>query len=207
MMNKFLLPVLAIAALTGCDAMEERQAQERSLEAAQDEASIAEVSRNEFTKDAEELKAALAKLQATDKSVVDMYYKINADGDKTLVVVRNEPEQTQQAGVQQAPQQQHSEMAMINGMMLGMMMQNISNAGGMSGYRNAYPASQAGSYSPDEARRQRNSGTATYVGAIRTRAAGVYRSSPTYAARVTARSNGAFANAGSARSGGYSAGG
>jgi hypothetical protein len=203
-MNKLLLSVLAIAALTGCDAMEERQAQERSLEAAQDEASIAEVSRNEFAKDAEELKAALAELQATDKSVVDMYYKINAAGDKILVIVRNE----QLAGVQPVQQpQQHSEMTMMNGMMLGMMMQNISNAGGVSGYRNAYPSSHGGLYAPDESRRQRNASTAAYVGAIRTRAAGVYRSSPTYAARVTARSSGAFANAGSARSGGYSAGG
>ncbi len=209
-MNKLLPIFLAVAALTGCDATEERQAQQRSLEAAEDEAAIAEVSRETFNKDSEELKTELAKLQATDKSVVDMYYKINSAGDKVLVIVRDvaeEPKEGAPVAPVVAQHQQHTDMAMVNGMMLGMMMSNMSNAGGINNYRDTYPSSRGGTYGREEARRERNTATAGYVSTIRSRSVGAYKSSPSYAAKVTARSNGAFANAGSARSGGYSAGG
>lgn len=174
--------------LTGCD-------QENPEETAKDEADIDANTRAAMNQDEVELKEELAKAQAKDPSIKDMYYDTDEEGNKVLHVIREVKDET--TGQVKA---QDTTTPMLQGMVLGMLMSNMMNnnfAGGGYGQR-SYPMSESRSY--------RNQATSRYSSYSRQIQARSYVSARPTSAYST-RSAGAFSSSSSARSGGYSAGG
>lgn len=171
--------------LVGCD-------QENPEETAKDEADIDANTRAQLNKDDAELKEELAKAQAKDPSIKDMYYGTDDEGNKVVHVIREVKDPA--TGVAQA---HDSTMPMMQGMLLGMLMSNMMNGGG--GYSSRmYPMSESRNY--------RNSATSRYSSSTRSAMQRSYVSSRPSSAYST-RSAGALSSSSSARSGGYSAGG
>lgn len=83
--NTLGLAMAAIIAmgLMGCDS-------ENPEETAKDEADIDANTRAAMNKDDAELKEELAKAQAKDPSIKDMYYGVDDDGNKVLHVIREQ---------------------------------------------------------------------------------------------------------------------
>lgn len=174
--------------LAGCE-------QENPEETAKDEADIDANTRAAMNQDEVELKEELAKAQAKDPSIKDMYYSTDDEGNKVVHVIR----EVKDPATGQA--QAHDTTApMLQGMVLGMLMSNMMNnnfAGG--GYSSR-------SYPMSESRNYRNQATSRYSGYTRSIQARSYVSARPGSAYST-RSAGAFSSSSSARSGGYSAGG
>lgn len=188
--NTLGLAMAAIIAmgLVGCEA-------ENPEETAKDEADIDANTRAAMNQDDAELKEELAKAQAKDPSIKDMYYGTDDEGNKVLHVIREVKDPA--TGQVQA---QNTTAPMLQGMVLGMLMSNMMNnnfAGG--GYSNR-------SYPMSESRNYRNQATSRYSGYTRSIQARSYVSARPGSAYST-RSAGAFSSSSSARSGGYSAGG
>lgn len=173
--------------LAGCDI-------EDPDETAKDEADIDANTRAELNKDETELKDELAKAQAKDPSIKDMYYGTDDDGNKVLHVVREVKDPV--TGQVQAQQTSSMMNGMVLGMLMGHMMSNNFSGGGMS--NRSYPMSESRNY--------RNQATSRYSSSTRSTMARSYVSARPSSAYST-RSAGAFSSSSSARSGGYSAGG
>lgn len=174
--------------LAGCD-------MENPEETAKDEADIDANTRAAMNKDDVELKDELAKAQAKDPSIKDMYYGTDDEGNKVLHVVREVKDPA--TGQTQA---QNTTAPMLQGMVLGMLMSNMMNnnfSGGGYGQR-SYPMSESRNY--------RNQATSRYSSSTRSSMARSYVSARPSSAYST-RSSGAFSSSSSARSGGYSNGG
>jgi hypothetical protein len=193
---KYTAMALALAVgsmtLTACD--------ESDPEAtAQDEADIDSKARSQVNADEAELKEELAKAQAKDPSIKDMYYGVDDDGNKVLHIVREvKDEKTGQV-------QAHSDvMPLVTGMALGMMMGNMMNNNG--GYNSGYAPRSSSSYNMDDERRRKNTAMGGYVASTRTSVSRSYVSSrPT--SSYSTRSSGVFSSSSSARGGSYSGGG
>jgi len=173
--------------LTGCEA-------ENPEETAKDEADIDANTRAALNQDEVELKEELAKAQAKDPSIKDMYYGVDDDGNKVLNVIREVKDPA--TGAMQAQQTSSMMNGMVLGMLMGHMMSNNFNGGGMSS--RSYPMSESRNY--------RNQATSRYSSATRSTMARSYVSARPSSAYST-RSAGALSSSSSARSGGYSAGG
>lgn len=182
--------------LAGCD-------QENPEETAKDEADIDANTRAALNKDDVELKDELAKAQAKDPSIKDMYYGVDDAGNKVVHVVREvKDEATGQM------KSHDSAMPMLQGMVLGMLMSNMMN-GSYGNYNRQYGGSgnySSRMYNSSESRSYRNSATSRYSAATRSTMQRSYVSSRPSSAYST-RSAGALAGGSSARAGGYSAGG
>jgi hypothetical protein len=173
--------------LSGCE-------QENPEETAKDEADIDANTRAALNQDEVELKQELAKAQAKDPSIKDMYYGVDDEGNKVLHVIREVKDPA--TGQMQAQQTSSMMNGMVLGMLMGHMMSNNFSGGGMM--NRSYPMSESRNY--------RNQATSRYSGYSRTVQARSYVSSRPSSAYST-RSAGAFSSSSSARSGGYSAGG
>jgi hypothetical protein len=173
--------------LSGCE-------QENPEETAKDEADIDANTRAALNQDEVELKEELAKAQAKDPSIKDMYYGVDDEGNKVLHVIREVKDPA--TGQVQAQQTSSMMNGMVLGMLMGHMMSNNFSGGGMM--NRSYPMSESRNY--------RNQATSRYSGYSRTVQARSYVSSRPSSAYST-RSAGAFSSSSSARSGGYSAGG
>jgi hypothetical protein len=173
--------------LSGCE-------QENPEETAKDEADIDANTRAAMNQDEVELKQELAKAQAKDPSIKDMYYGVDDEGNKVLNVIREVKDPA--TGAMQAQQTSSMMNGMVLGMLMGHMMSNNFNGGGMM--NRSYPMSESRNY--------RNQATSRYSGYSRTVQARSYVSSRPSSAYST-RSAGALSSSSSARSGGYSAGG
>jgi len=199
MLNKLKYGALALAVLTasmsmsGCDS-------EDPADTAKDEADIDSQARAKVNKDDEELKQELAKAQAKDPSIKDMYYGVDDQGNKELHVVQ---EKVDSNGGSSA---MSSVWPLLGGIGAGMLISNMMNSGGMSNYASQHPPRSYNSYPMSDERRRRNIATSGYVGSTRARTASSYVSSRPSSAYST-RSSGVFSSSSSARSGGYSAGG
>lgn len=173
--------------LAGCD-------QENPEETAKDEADIDANTRAAMNQDEAELKEELAKAQSKDPSIKDMYYGVDDEGNKVLHVIREVKDPA--TGAMQAQQTSSMMNGMVLGMLMGHMMSNNFNGGGMM--NRSYPMSESRSY--------RNQATSRYSSYSRSVQARSYVSARPSSAYST-RSAGAFSSSSSARSGGYSAGG
>lgn len=173
--------------LTGCE-------QENPEDTAKDEADIDANTRAAMNQDEVELKEELAKAQAKDPSIKDMYYGVDDDGNKVLHVIREVKDPA--TGAMQAQQTSSMMNGMVLGMLMGHMMSNNFNGGGMM--NRSYPMSESRNY--------RNMATSRYSSYSRGVQARSYVSARPGSAYST-RSSGAFSSSSSARSGGYSAGG
>lgn len=182
--------------LAGCDV-------ENPEETAKDEADIDANTRAQLNKDDAELKDELAKAQAKDPSIKDMYYGVDDEGNKVVHVVREvKDEKTGQM------QSHDSSMPMLQGMVLGMLMSNMMN-NNYGNYSRQYGGSgnySSRMYNSSESRSYRNQATSRYSASTRSVMQRSYVSSRPSSAYST-RSSGAFSSSSSARSGGYSAGG
>lgn len=192
-LNKLALSVsLGVMAMTmaGCEQ------QDYSLFDEQDTAAVAAATTATIDAEKAELAKALKELQATDPDITDLYYSVNDAGEKVLHVVKEKADGSVN----------EETMALMNGMLLGMLMSNIMHMGSYGAYANAnrsYVATRT--YSKTDYRRQRNSAAATSYAAANRRAGASYRSSSAFQSKVSARS--AMFSGGGARSGGYSSGG
>ena len=185
---------LGTLTLAGCDDVEDPSATQA------DNADIDSQARLKVANDDAELKAELAKAQEKDPSIKDMYYTMDENGNKTLHIVRVEKDEQ---GNEQA--RDHS-VGMAQGMLLGMIMgQLMSNPMGRGYNYMSYPPQ---SYPYSQYRQRKNTAVSSYVAGTRRSVARSYVSSrPSSAYAISSRSSGAFHSSGSARSGGYSAGG
>lgn len=193
--NTLGLAMAAIIAtgLAGCEVEPD------PLETAADEADIDSQARQKLNAEEAELKEELAKAQAKDPSIKDMYYSVDGDGNKVLNIIRETKDPS--TGEVKA----HNDiMPLVTGMALGMLMSNMMNP--MGGYNQGYRPIYSNSYSRDEERRRKNVATSGYAGFVRSSTAKTYISSRPSSAYST-RSSGVFSSSSSARTGGYSAGG
>ena len=177
--------------LAGCEP------QDYSYVDEEDQKSIAALAEAELAAEKQELRDALAKLKESDPEISDLYTSVNEQGEKVVHVVKETAD-----GVQE------EQMAMMNGMVLGMLMGQMMNAGGYNNYANANRSTiTRTSYTRDVYRNKRNSASTNAYVASRSRAAASYRSSSAFQSKISARSSAAFASSSSARAGGYSSGG
>lgn len=178
---------VGLLSLAGCEPYEDPAA------TAQDEADIDSQTRSALAAEQEELKNELAKAREKDPTIKDMYYGVDAEGNKVLHIVREVPKEG--GGTEMA----NTIMPMMAGMLLGQMMAN--NAMMAASYMNS-----TSRYSYEEERRRRNSVYAGYAGYKRKAVSRSFVSSRPTSAYST-RSAGALSGSSSARAGGYSAGG
>jgi predicted small lipoprotein YifL len=187
------LLVAVAASLTACD--EESPVMVDPLATAADQADIDAQTRTQLNKDDAELKEELAKLQAKDPSVKDLYYSIDANGNKQLHIAREVPDQQNPTVIVM----QDSVTPMAQGMLLNMMMMN------MMMHPMMYPM-HVGVYPMGAYRMQRNVAMSGYSSYTRTTTSRSFVSSRPSSSFST-RSSGAFSSSSSARSGSYSSGG
>lgn len=186
-MKKHMIAALAASiALAGCS--DERTPEEL----AQAEARLS------IAAEEQELKSALAKLQAADPAVKDVYYGTAEDGSRVLHVVRENDDDDDVSS---------SVWPLLGGMAAGALIANMVSAGGPNQYAHQHPPASSSHYSREDERRRRNVVTSGYAGAIlnqqRTRVTSPsYKPSP----QISTRSSGVFNSSSSARAGGYSAG-
>lgn len=194
-MNKFGFIVASAFVLTACGPSVEDVPLDQD-----DQDRVDEVARTSLNKDQEELKEQLAKLQAQDPTVKDLYYGVNEDGEKVLNVVRDDGNGGNEASV----------WPLLGGMAAGMLIANMLSAGGVGAYSASHPPYHRHTYSYQEERRRKNAAAGGYAGFARSQAIRTYRSSPSFHSKVatlSTRTSGAFASSSSARAGGYSSGG
>ncbi|WYV99138.1 hypothetical protein NoPa_00139 [Pseudomonas phage vB_PpuM-NoPa] len=196
-----------LMATAGC---QEDQDPDLTVKAPASAAEIDSATRTAIAQDERELKEELAKAQAKDPSVKDMYYKTDEQGNKEVVIVREVVDKaTGQTSMME------SVFPMMAGMMLGQMMASsmMMNAMAMSqmgNYNSGYGRHQ--SYSSQQYRQRKNMATSAYAGAMRSNTqrsmnSARYSGSRSSASSLSSRSSGAFSSSSSARSSGYSAGG
>ncbi|ANA49229.1 hypothetical protein PMW_104 [Pseudomonas phage phiPMW] len=156
--------------------------------------------REVLNKDDAELKQALKEAQAKDPTIKDMYYTVDENGEKQMVIVRETVDpKTGQSSFSD------SVLPMLGGMAAGALIASMFNSSG--GYNRGYAPAPRSYYSQSDYRRKKNASVSAYAGSVRSRAATTIKSSPTWKATSASRSSGAFAGSGSARSSGYSSGG
>lgn len=143
----------------------------------------------------EELKKALADLQAKDPSVKDVFYTVNEAGEKVLTVVREAADGTMESSV----------FPFVAGMLLGNMIGNMNAAGGYSSYHARHKPYNY-RYPSSDYRKRKNAAIASYTTYTRTTVTRAYKSTPSYQSRLSARSSAVFSSSGSSRSTGYSSG-
>lgn len=183
--------IAASVALVGCEQ------QDYSYIDADDQKAINAQAMQALEAEKKELQEALAKLKETDPDITDLYTSVNEQGEKVVHVVKETAD-----GVQE------EQMAMLNGMLLGMMMGHIMSAGSYANYAAANRSTTiTKTYSRDEYRRKRNSASVNSFAHAQRRASTSYRSSSAFQSKVSARSSAAFSSSSSARAGGYSFGG
>lgn len=196
---------LSALAIAGCEAEADPDLQVKSP-ATQEE--IDSATRNAIAKDERELKEELAKLQAKDPAVKDMYYKMDEQGQKEVVIVREVVDKTTgQTSMME------SVFPMMAGMMLGQMMASsmMMSAMAMSqmgNYGGGYGRHQ--SYSSQQYQQRKNMATSSYAGGMRSNTQKSFNTSRPMSgasSNISSRSSGAFSSSSSARSSGYSAGG
>lgn len=198
---------LSALALTGC---QEEQDPDLTAKPPVSDADVDSVTRAAIAKDERELKEELAKAQAKDPSVKDMYYKTDEQGNKEVVIVREVVDKaTGQTSMME------SVFPMMAGMMLGQMMASsmMMNAMAMSqmgNHNSGYGRHQ--SYSSQQYRQRKNMATSAYASSMRSNTqrsmnSARYSGSRSSASSLSSRSSGAFSSSSSARSSGYSAGG
>ena len=190
-MKALAVAIAASVALTGCEP------QDYSYLDTADQNAIDVAAQQALAAEKQELKDALAKLQETNPEISDLYTSVNESGEKVLHVVKETAD-----GVQE------EQMAMMNGMLIGMLMGQMMS---MGGYNNYYAANRTTvttrTYTRDEYRRNRNTASVNSFAYAQRRASTSYRSSSAFQSKVSARSSAAFASSSSARSGSYSSGG
>lgn len=221
---------IALAAMVGC---EDQEARERAQLQAEMDALATGQTQSQLNAEEAELKKYLAQMQAQDPKIKDLYYSVDANGQKQLHVVREKeeppvanaavPNSALAAGIQpsqpaQQPVQQASASSGVNdfvwglagGMTAAMLVNSFSNNGGMSGMTRSYPPSFSSYYQEEERRKRRNMATSGYVSYVNTTARNRVASSPTFQAKkaaITSRSSSVFKSAGSTRASTYSFGG
>lgn len=193
--------------LTGC---QEEQDPDLTVKPPVSDADIDSATRTAIAQDERELKEELAKAQAKDPSVKDMYYKTDEQGNKEVVIVREVIDKTTGQSTMM-----ESVFPMMAGMMLGQMMASsmMMNAMAMSqmgNYNSGY--GRHSSYSSQEYRQRKNMATSSYAKSMRSSTqrslnSARYSGSRSGASSISSRSSGAFSSSSSARSSGYSAGG
>lgn len=175
------------------------------------------LTRSQLANDEVELKAELARLQAADPTVKDLYYGTDAEGNRVVhVVQQRESESTATTSSFSA-----------GNIMLGMLIGHMLSSGGVSNYANSHPpASKVTGQSPEDQRRSRNLATGAHASAAMQRNRSYAAQNPAGASAmaraaqglpsasssssrpsVSTHSSGAFrSSTPSARAGGYSAG-
>lgn len=174
-----------------------------------EKAAVDQAARQQIAQDERELKEELAKAQAKDPAVKDMYYKYDEAGQKEVVIVREVVDKTTgQSSMME------SAFPMMAGMMLGQMMASSMMMSAMAmaqmgNYNSGYGRHQ--SYSSQQYRQRKNMATSNYASATRGNAQKSYNTAKPQArassSSLSSRSSGAFSSSSSARSSGYSAGG
>jgi len=194
----------SMISIAGCNEVEDPDLQVKAPATA---AEIDSATRTAIANDERELKEELAKLQAKDPAVKDMYYKMDEQGQKEVVIVREVVDKTTgQSSMME------SVFPMMAGMMLGQMMASSMMMSAMAmaqmgNYNSGYGRHQ--SYNSQQYRARKNMATSSYAGGMRSN---TQKSMNTIkpmsrASSVSSRSSGAFSSSSSARSSGYSAGG
>ncbi|MFY3552211.1 hypothetical protein [Achromobacter insolitus] len=175
------------------------------------------LTRSQLANDEVELKAELARLQATDPTVKDLYYGTDAEGNRVVhVVQQRESDSTATTSSFSA-----------GNMMLGMLIGHMLSSGSVSNYANSHPpVSKVAGQSPEDQRRSRNLATGAHATAAMQRnrsyatqnpagASAMARaaqgrpsasSSPSSPSASTHSSSAFRSSAPSARAGGYSGG-
>ncbi|WP_061289939.1 hypothetical protein [Azotobacter vinelandii] len=147
-----------------------------------------------------ELKAELARLQAADPTVKDIYYGVDEEGNKVLHVVRDQG--NEQSGSSVWP--------LVGGMAAGALIGHMISAGGVGNYARHNPPAQVNSfYSREDERRRRNTVTAGYAGYVGQSQKKPSAGSPSSARPTTTlstRSTGVFSSPSSARATSHSGG-
>ena len=218
---------IALAAMVGC---EDQEARDRAALQAEMDAMAGGQVQQQLNSEEAELKKYLAQMQAQDPKIKDLYYSVDANGQKQLHVVREKEEQPVEmipaevpssavaAGVESPATQQASPSSGVNdfvwglagGMTAAMLVNSFMNSGGMSGMTRSYPPSFSSYYYEEERRKRRNMATSGYVSYVNTTTRTRVASSPTFQAKkaaITSRSSSVFKSAGSTRASTYSFGG
>lgn len=217
---------IALAAMVGC---EDQEARDRAALQAEMDALATGQTQSQLNTEEAELKKYLAQMQAQDPKIKDLYYSVDANGQKQLHVVREKDEEPVvaptsaiAAGVQPAapvqPTQQAQASSGVNdfvwglagGMTAAMLVNSFANNGGMSGMTRSYPPSFSSYYQEEERRKRRNMASSGYVSYVNTQSRSRVYSSPTYTAKkaaISSRSSSVFKSAGSTRASTYSFGG
>lgn len=185
------------------------------------EAAAQSVARVQLSQDEQELKENLARLQAADPRVKDLYYGVDEAGNRVVHVVR-------EGDPQATPGQEVSASSyvwpLLGGMVLGGLVSQMVSRGGPTGYASYTPPYRTTSYiSREDERKDRNRAVSGYSGqtVFRSRAAvreaaarGVPPSAMSRGAgaskpmtSVPSRSSGVFKSGSSSRSGAYGRGG
>lgn len=187
---KALAIAIASAALVGCEQPAVPEFDQKDLSTIDSNVRVA------LNQEQEELKKALADLQAKDPSVKDVYYTVNEAGEKMLNVVREKADGTMESAL----------FPFVAGMLLGNMIGNMNSMGGYSAYHRTHkPYSY--SYPRSDYRKRKNAAMASYTSYTRTTVTRTYKSTPSYQSRLSTRSSAVFSSSGSSRSAGYSSGG
>jgi hypothetical protein len=222
---------IALAAMVGC---EDQEARDRAQLQAEMDAMAGGQVQQQLNSEEAELKKYLAQMQAQDPKIKDLYYSVDANGQKQLHVVREKDEEPPVEMIPSAaptsaiaaganptqpvqPTQQASASSGVNdfvwglagGMTAAMLMNSFSN-GGMSGMTRSYPPSFSSYYHEEERRKRRNMATSGYVSYVNTTTRTRVSSSPAFQAKkaaITSRSSSVFKSAGSTRASTYSFGG
>lgn len=219
---------IALAAMVGC---EDQEARDRAALQAEMDAMAGGQVQQQLNSEEAELKKYLGQMQAQDPKIKDLYYSVDANGQKQLHVVREKEEEQPvemipaevpssaiAAGVAPQPTQQASPSSGVNdfvwglagGMTAAMLVNSFMNNGGMSGMTRSYPPSFSSYYYEEERRKRRNMATSGYVSYVNTTTRTRVASSPTFQAKkaaITSRSSSVFKSAGSTRASTYSFGG
>lgn len=154
-------------------------------------------SRAQLSAESTELKAELARLQAADPSVKDLYYGVDEAGNRVLHVVRETPNATAESSI----------WPLVGGMAIGALIGSMISSGGVNNYARQHPPTRTSSYySREDERRQRNSTTARYNESLQKRLTPVTAAPVRPAAEISTRSSSVFSGSSSSRSSSYSGG-
>ncbi|TWH63915.1 hypothetical protein LX59_02979 [Azomonas agilis] len=148
-MNKQLMILAATAvSLTGC----QNEDSPANTSTPSNSATSAET-RAQLSAESTELKAELARLQAADPSVKDVYYGVDEAGNRVLHVVRDQGNEQSQSSI----------WPLVAGMAAGALIGHMISAGGVNNYARQNPPLRTNSYySREDERRQRNMATSSY---------------------------------------------
>lgn len=154
-MNKQLIILAATAVtLTGCQ--NEDSPANTNIPQVPNSTATADT-RAQLSAESTELKAELARLQATDPSVKDVYYGVDEAGNRVLHVVRDQGNEQSQSSI----------WPLVAGMAAGALIGHMISAGGVNNYARQNPPLRTNSYySREDERRQRNMATSNYNNSV-----------------------------------------